>query len=276
VDDDHRAGTGNWSAFARNMNDVHTAAEDWKRAVAGIEKPWLCWNINDEWCAFQQKIILSVGWTPVIGWDPSCNPGKRTVFNKSVEIDFNKSFSFDSLWPHFPLEFAFLWTKKLAFWHADLLLRINKLRKLVELFESIEDGDMAAVESKGGLRNILSFRTHRYWELLGCTTQKASKHQFDTGCGWWRHFYLHPNTPIEERHTRAKYYYDSGVGIMYWKRRYKKNIYSIKEKWASEGHCTQINNPHYQSGKNKGEELNVNFSIEKVAERLDLLGFLGP
>lgn len=275
MDYDYHAGTGNWRAFNRALDEIYVAAESWKSAVAGIEKLWLCWNINDEWCAFQQRIILSVGWTPVIGWDPSCNPGKRTVLDNSVEIDFNKHLNFPTLWPHFPLEFAFLWTKKLAFWHADLLLRLSKLKVLVELFESMEDGKIAAVESKGGIRNILSFRSHRYWELLGCTTQKASKHQFDSGCGWWRHFHLHPNTPISERHTRGKYYYDSGVGIMYWKRRYKRNIHSIKEKWVSEGHCTQINNAQYRSGNNKGEELDINFSMEKVAEKLELSGFLG-
>ena len=256
------------------MAEIYAAAESWKGAVAGIEKPWLCWNINDEWCTLQQKLIQSVGWTPVIGWDPSCNPGKRTVLEKSVEIDFNKQFGFPSLWPHFPLEFAFLWTKKLAFWHADLLLRIETLKTVVELFEAMEDGDIAAVESKGGLRSLFSFRSHRYWELLGCTTQEASKHQFITGCGWWRHFYLHPNTPTEETWTRGKYYYDSGVGIMYWKRRYKQKILSIQEKLVNEGHCTQINNPKYKSGENKGEELAANFSIEKVAENLGLTEFL--
>jgi hypothetical protein len=196
------------------------------------------------------------------------------VLPQSIEIDFNAHFNFPALWPHFPLEFAFLWTNRLAFWHADLLVRPEKLMSLKNLFESLHNGEMAAVKSIGGLRKFFRFKQHRYWELIGCTTYEASKHQFDTGCGWWRHFYKHPNTPNNEYQERIKYYYDSGVGIMYWKKRYKQKIYEINEKWIDEGHCSEIGTENYIKGNNKAEELRLNFDLEKVARRLQLDDFL--
>ncbi len=269
-----KVGTGNWGAFKGDLDTVYSAAQEWKRLTSGIDKPWLCWNINDNWCTLQQKLILSVGWTPIIGWDPNCCPSKRTVLPGAIEIDFNRQFQFPAMWPHFPLEFAFMWTERLAFWHADLLVRENKLKKIVSLFEMLNDGEMAAVKSMGGLRNSLNLRSHRYWELLGCTTKGASQHQFDTGCGWWRNFYLHPNTPENEKQNRSKFYYDSGVGIMYWKKYYKRKIYNIKEKWIDEGHCTQVGNASYKNANSKGDELDLNFDLREVANRLGLSNYL--
>ena len=179
-----KVGTGNWGAFHGDMEDIYLAAEKWKQAISMIDKPWLCWNINNDWCTLQQKLILAVGCTPIVGWDPNCVPSTRTIIPGAVEIDFNEYFKFPAIWPHFPLEFAFLWADRLDFWHADLLVRIDKLQKIVSLYESMKDGEMAAVKSIGGTRNLLNFRGHRYWELLGCTTKGASKSQFETGCGW--------------------------------------------------------------------------------------------
>ena len=48
--DDGRAGTGNWHAFQRPLDDVYRAAEAWRQEMAGVERPWLCWNVNDDWC----------------------------------------------------------------------------------------------------------------------------------------------------------------------------------------------------------------------------------
>ena len=116
-----RAGTGNWDAYRSGMDRIYASAEKWRTALRDVKQPWLCWNIDDEWCSIQQRLVQAVGWTPVIGWDPNSCPARRTVLPGSVEIDFNADLQFPALWPHFPMEFAFLWTERLAFWHADLL-----------------------------------------------------------------------------------------------------------------------------------------------------------
>lgn len=268
-----REGTGNWDAYGHGLTPIFKAAEKWRAKVNGIENLWLCWNIDDDWCRVQQKIILDAGWTPVIGWDPNCSPEKRTVLKGSVEIDFNADFNFPALWPHFPLEFAFLWSEKLAFWHADLLVRKKNMQKLVSRFESLKDGEMAAVKSTGGLRNMLRFKQHRYWELIGCTTAGAGRDQFEKGCGWWRHFYRHPKTPPDQLKKRSQYYYDSGVGIMFWEKYYGKKVVSINEKMVKEGHCSEIGNQHYVKGQNKSDELRKNFNLHKVLEHLDLSAY---
>jgi hypothetical protein len=270
-----KAGTGDWSAFHRPMEEVYAAAERWKSAVGGVDRPWLCWNINDEWSVLQQKLVLAVGWTPVVGWDPNCMRGKPTVVPGAVLVDFNASFHFPAMWPHFPLDFAFLWARRLAFWHADLLVRIDKLKALAGTFDTLKDGELAAVPSLGGLRNLARWRTHRYWELIGCTTRGASEHQFRNGCSWWRNFHRHPNTPATEARRRAKYYYDSGVGIMYWKRRYRRRVVDIPERLVREGHCTRIGNRSYMTDDDKGKELALNFDLSKEAARLGLTAFLG-
>src|SRR6185437_14404904 len=97
-----------------------------------------------------------------------------------------------------PLEFAFLFAERLAFWHADLLCRMETMTKLKNLREGLEDGSMAAVRDLGSRRHFYRFRHHRYWELVGCTTRGASKSQFDQGAGWWRCFDHNPNCPSEK------------------------------------------------------------------------------
>ena len=267
-------GTGNWLDFNMELDEVYRAAEKWKKAISGINKPWLCWNIYDKWSVLQQKLVLEVGWTPVVGWDPNCVLGPPPIVPGAISVNFNEDLQFKALWPHFPLEFAFLWSEKLAFWHADLLVRMEKLEKIVSLFEGLKNNEMAAVLSIGGRRNLLNFRSHRYWELLGCITKGASESQFQLGCGWWRHFYKHPNCPPSEKEKRSKYYYDSGVGIMYWKRKYKGKVYNIKAKWIEEGHCTRIGNKNYKRGISKSEEMDLNFDLQKIANKLGLEKFL--
>src|SRR3954453_6057017 len=69
-----RLGQGDWAAFNLDMSQVQQAATDWGRQLAGIEKPWLCWNISPAWCLVQQKLVKHVGWTPVVGHDPKYTP----------------------------------------------------------------------------------------------------------------------------------------------------------------------------------------------------------
>lgn len=270
-----REGTGNWDAYTLGMDPIYKAAEKWKQKLEGVQYPWLCWNMNDEWCKVQQRLILDAGWTPVIGWDPNSCPVERTVLPGAIEINFNEDFGFSAMWSHFPLEFAFLWTERLAFWHSDLLVDMKKLKPLADKFKDLKAHEMSAVKSTGGLKQTLfQPRMHRYWELIGCTTKEASQHQFETGCGWWRGFYKHPNTPAEELEKRSRYYYDSGVGIMYWKKNCGGIIHNIPEKLIEEGHCTQIGNKKYLKAGSKSEELSLNFNLVEVATRLNIDKYL--
>jgi hypothetical protein len=268
-----RAGTGNWDAFQMPLEPVFAAAEVWRNKVAGLEKLWLCWNISDRWSIVQQKMILAAGWTPVVGYDKNCKSAKLSVVEGAVFIDFNQGLDFKALWPHFPLEFAFLWAPRLAFWHSDLLVRKSIFMNYAEIFSNIPDGEMAAVFSTGGLRNFFKSKEHRYWELFGCTTASASLHQFENGCGWWRHFYKHPNTPAEEYIGRSEYAYESGVGIAFWEKKYKRKIMRIPEKLLSEGHCSEIGFEGYKKTGDKGVELDLNFDINNELLRLGLTEF---
>jgi hypothetical protein len=277
--DPSQVGKGNWSGFEIPLERIYEAAAEWRIALAGIERPWLCWNVSDRWCTLQQRLINEVGWTPVIGFDPRCGPPK-TVLPGSVVIDFNAHFGLEIMWPHFPLEFAFLYSDRLAFWHADLLCRLEVMHKLKDIFNNLSDGSMAAVPDLGSRRHFYRFRHHRYWELVGCTTRGASKSQFELGSGWWRCFNLHPScTDDRERRRRDAYYYDSGVGIMYWKRRLGGKVIDIPGKWVAEGHCTSISKKDYRQVKpggprNLSAEIDLNFDIEEVAKQLGIRQFL--
>lgn len=276
--DTSQRGKGNWACFDFPLEKVREAASEWRRALADVRLPWLCWNVSDRWCKLQQRLIQEVGWTPVIGFDPRCGP--PTQLPGSIVIDFNARFGFEVMWPHFPLEFAFLFTERLAFWHADLLCRLDTMHYLRDIFESLPDGSVAAVPDKGGRRNFLRFRHHRYWELVGCTTKGASESQFQHGCGWWRYMKDHPQcTDPGERRRRARYYYDSGVGIMYWKRRYGGQVVDVPLEIVAEGHCTSINRRDYRQvnpggPRNLGAEIDLNYDLEAVAAGLGIAHLL--
>ena len=276
--DTSQLGKGNWQGFNIPLEIVYRAAAEWKATLDGVERPWLCWHVSDRWCQLQQRLIQHVGWTPVLGFDPRMGP--PTVLPGSILIDFNRHFGLKVMWPHFPMEFAHLYTERLAFWHADLLCRISVMEQLRDVFDSLPDGAIAAVPNIGGRRNLLRRKTHRYWELVGCTTRAAGQSQFDHGTGWWRSMNHHPNVQDEqERRRRDKYYYDSGVGIMYWKRRYGGKVVDIPEKLVDEGHCTSINRKHYKQvepggQRNLGAEIDMNFDIEEVARRLGIAHLL--
>ncbi|GAA3757077.1 hypothetical protein [Terriglobus aquaticus] len=277
--DNSQLGKGNWANFSIPMEQIQTAAQEWRETLKDTPKPWLCWHVSDRWCALQQNLIQYVGWTPVIGFDPRMGPPK-TVLPGSIVINFNEHFGLDVMWPHFPMEFAHLFTERLAFWHADLLCRLPVMEKLRDIFNALPDGAIAAVPDYGGRRNWLRFKHHRYWELAGCTTRGASQSQFDHGTGWWRHMAEHPSVPNEaERKRRRTYYYDSGVGIMFWKRKFGGKVVDIPNSLVNEGHCTSINRKNYkqvQPGgpRNLGAEIDMNFDIEEVARQLGIAHLL--
>ncbi|QDS88334.1 hypothetical protein EC9_25240 [Rosistilla ulvae] len=271
---DHHTGIGNWHAFPFPLERLYHAAADWQAAVRGIERPWLCWHVNDHWTMLQTRLVQAVGWTPVVGFDPRF--GAPSAALDAVVVDFNRGFDLPLMYMHFPLEFAFLWTPRLAFWHSDLLCRMDVMERLARTFEALTDGQIAAVRDLGGRRNWLNFRKHRYWELAACTTAAASEDQFRHGTGWWQRFDCHPNCPSDrERRRRAKHYYDHGTGIMYWRRHCGGDVVPLDRPSLEEGHCTSINHPDYKrlehvSRKLLGKELTLNFDLQETAQRLDI------
>ena len=271
-----RAGTGDWEGFAVPLEQIFEAAAGWRQILAGIQKPWLCWNVSPRWSRLQQRLVQHVGWTPVVGFDPRIGP--PPLVPGSILIDFNAQFRFPVMWPLFPLEFAFLFTGRLAFWHADLLCRLPVIERLAGEFNSLADGKTAAVYDPGGLRNSLNFKSHRFWELCGCTTKSASENQFYNGTGWWRNFAQHPKCVLaEERARRKQYSWDSGVGILYWKNIYHGAMVPIDVRLVKEGHCSEIGKRDYQAVAHHKEalrdltsELDLNYSLEEVAQRLGI------
>jgi hypothetical protein len=277
-------GHGNWKEFNLPFNIVYRdivyrAAAEWKHALTGVDRPWLCWNVSARWCVLQQRLVREAGWTPVVGFDPRA--GAPPVEPGGILIDFNRHFQFPVMFFMFPLEFAFLFAPRLAFWHADLLCRTSRMRELAEVFHALKDGEMAAVLDTGGRRYTLAFRRHRFWELAGCITRGASLDQFQKGAGWWRHFAQHPNCPDDaERARRLKYSDDFGFGAMYWKRRYGGKVVSIPSGPIQEGHCTSIAKADYKRVSPEGDtrnmpaELDLNYDLEQVARRLGIAHLL--
>lgn len=279
-----RAGFANWQAYhqsGRDLGLVLGAAKGWARHFAGIDKPWLCWNVNDDWCWVQQQMVAEVGWTPVIGYDPRVGAPKR-VHPSAVVVNFNEGLDFPTLHPVFPMEFVWLYAPRLAFWHSDLIVRPDTMRKIVSKFERMANGETIAVDPSLAWSRIWSKYKRRYWELIGCTTRDASQNQFERGSGWWRHIQEHPNCPPGERAERSKYFWDHGVGIRYWARNYGGSVSTVPERWVEEGHCTQINNPQYvrvtpnDDRKNMSLDLVANYRLDDVCRRLDRANLLPP
>ena len=279
-DYDYHVATGNWRVFDLPLERVYEAGRQWSSELDGVQRPWLCWHVDRDWCLVQQRLVRAFGWTPLVGGDPRA--GKPDLIKEAIYIDFNKPFEFRVMYPHFVIEFAFLFCDRLAFWHSDLLLRENKMRRVADMFTSLEDGSMAVTLDKGGLRNWLNFRQHRYWELLGCTTRSASKSLFQTGCGWWMNFHMHPNCPNEKEYlNRSKYNWDHGTGIRYWEKHYKGRIVPIAPSFVEEGHFTRINVKTYKTFMSKRSqrdlsiELPENYDLAECCRVLSLEGYLG-
>jgi hypothetical protein len=275
----HRTGMGNWDACKIPVSELLDLAASWRPLFAGIERPWLCWNVDSDWCLLQQRLVKSVGWTPIVGFDPRVGP--PCVERDAVLIDFNEKLGLPTMYPHFVLEFMFQFCDRLAFWHSDLLVRVPTLRSIAQTFEGLRDGGLAAVPSCKGLLFRLQPWAHRYWELIGCTTRGASRSQFELGAGWWYNFTRHPNFRGRPTLFGRPYYWDHGTGIMYWARSTKAKVRDIDEALVREGHFTSIGAQNYvrQSPNNHFRKLNLdlraNFDLAKCAESLELGHLLG-
>lgn len=274
----YRTGRGNWGTFKLPIERIEKSAKEWEKILDGVKKPWLCWNVDSEWCLIQQKLVDSIGWTPVVGSDPRAeNP---FIINSAIYIDFNKEFNLPMMHMLFPVEFAFLYCQKLAFWHSDLLVRKEKLESLSVSFETLEDGDMAVTEPDRSLKDKLLRKHSRYWELLACTTKGASLSQFNHGAGWFANIHSHPNCPEGETTIRKnKVMWDHGGGIKYWAKKYKNKshkIILIEESYLVEGHCTRIRNENYKPQSPTGlkrdltKDLAFNYDLKEMCQRLEI------
>ncbi|MGH7071106.1 MAG: hypothetical protein ACREFO_13990 [Acetobacteraceae bacterium] len=278
-------GIGHWRAFRAlgvSLPEVMDIARGWAASFAGIDRPWLCWHVDDDWSLVQQRLVTSVGWTPVVGFDPRGGCPRRAV-RQAVVMDFNRELGLPVLHPHFPLEFAFLYCSRIAFWHSDLLMREETLREAASIFAQLEDGQTAAVIGWGGLRQSIGERFRRYWELLGCTTRAASRDQFEKGCGWWMGFWAHPNQTQAE-HIRRHCYWDHGSGIYYWHRHRGGKFRLLSNPRYQEGHFTKIGNPNYKrlrrldSGSEAlrmmPDEIKENFDLVEACKSLSIETYL--
>ncbi len=55
IDDLYRTGMGNWSACVIPVDQLITHAATWRSALEGVCHPWLCWNVDPDWC------LLTIG-----------------------------------------------------------------------------------------------------------------------------------------------------------------------------------------------------------------------
>jgi len=273
----YNAGIGNWEHFGRagpGLEEVYRATEDWARALDGVAKPWLCWNVDPEWNVAQQRLVRAAGWTPVVGFDPRVGP--PPVEPGSILIDFNARFGLPTMWLHFPLEFIHRFADRFAFWHADCLIRTEKMEHLAKLFAELPDGMAAAVDAREGWRVRFRPTRRRYWEVVGCMTRGASADCFAKGCGWWMNFAQHPSNSPAERQARSRYYWDSGAGIRYWHKQLGGRVHVIPEDYIAEGHFTGIGRSDYKRTspknhrRNLAGELSLNNDLVACCRKLGL------
>ncbi|MEW6619916.1 MAG: hypothetical protein AB1422_11375 [bacterium] len=272
-------GTGNWKFFPKEYLElVFLSADDWKKQLQGVSKPWLCWCLDEEWCFVQQQLVNAIGWTPVVGTDGRYPTPRLT--SRSIFIDFNNRLKLPLMWMHFPLEFAHLFSNILAFWHSDVLIPVSLMRKIDMEFSRIREGQYIGVRAKVGfmqrinrLINGTPLFYKRWFEMIGCTTKGASLSQFQNGCGWWRHIEDHPNTT--KRVIDAKPYFEHGVGIWFWEKYFKGEVSEIP---------FNINPYHYSTNKagyyrrymnkkvagSKADELKENFNLQTIISGLEL------
>ena len=272
-------GTGNWRWFPReDLPRVSEAAERWKAALAGVEKPWLCWCVDDDWNWWQQQLVVRVGWTPVVGTDGRV-PRPRLV-KDAVFIDFNEHLQYPVMWMHFPLDFVHLFCERLAFWHSDLLPPLDKMQRAARQFDAMPQGSIVAVDmTRVGLgqriRRYLKgrqFNAKRYFELLGCTTAEASRANFECGCGWWKFFNYHVNFHAEAIGNPP--HFDNGTGIWYWKKYFQGDVRKLAVNVHPYHYST--NRRDYQRARDergkpissKYAELNTSYDIQQIVAGL--------
>jgi hypothetical protein len=249
-----RCGTGNWGASPPPLEEVFAAAKSWAPALRGIDRPWLCWSVDPDWCLVQQRLVLEVGWTPVVGSDSGAAP---PLLPGAVFVDFNRRLRLPGMWMHFPLELAFLFCDRLAFWHSDLLPSLDVMWELDRRFSAAEDGQTLAVRCDHGWRRRLRHwlrlerEPRRFYELVGLTTRAASRDQFERGCGWWRQIQRHPNY----RAGDPSPHWEHGHGIHVWKTRFDGDVVEIDVRGLDRHHYSMLTKKGYRRLESKADEL---------------------
>lgn len=269
-----KTGQGNWKDNVFPVERLLECADRWRQQLGGLQRGWLCWNVDDDWCLVQQRLVERAGWIPIVGFDPRRGAPKKNSPN-AIVIDFNAGLDLPTMYPHFPLEFAFAYIDRIGFWHSDLLIEIGRFQQIAQIFDGLRDGEMAAIPEKR-LRHILRPGQHRYWELIGCTTRGASRTQFEHGCGWWMLYGWHPNRKDRGSEHYKGINWDHGAGIMAWHRQHGGKVVNIPLKWVEHGHFSQINNQGYKRVsprhymRDMGSELSLNYALADAARSLQL------
>ena len=254
------------------MKPIEEAAQEWERAFKGVEYPWLCWNIDDRWCVLQQKLVALTGWTPVVGCDT--NIDNPTILPDSVYVDFNKILKLPVMSMQFPLEFVFMFTKRLAYWHSDFITSIPEMHKFSAIFESLKDGEMAVTWTLRGPFGFKFRKLNRIFELIGCTTSKASREQFEFGCGWWMFIEHHPNFRTSDH--QKKPYYDYGTGATIWHKKYGGKVIDLNPD-EKRGHASNYLLPHQPKKENhrsKAQDMNEYYNLDTIATNLGIAHLL--
>jgi hypothetical protein len=273
-----RFGRGNWRYFHvldYKLEDLLAEAERWGKSLAGVERPWLCWNISHDWCLVQQQLVKRIGWTPVVGYDPRVGPPIDTV-EDAIVLDFNERLQLPVLQMQVVIDLAFLLAPRLAFWHSDLLCRDATMRRLDRWFRELDDGALAICEPQRNVWQRLTGYRRRYFELVGCITRGAARRNFETGCGLWRAFAFHPNCPdADEFAARRQLYWDHGSGIKYWQERLNGRVQVIRPSLVEEGHFSRTNMKNFvarsnKDGKHAGLDLESNVSLERACTNLGI------
>lgn len=272
-------GTGDWRYFPiERLDDVYAAAEGWKSQLDGVDRPWLCWCVDDDWCTVQQRLVKACGWTPVVGTDGKIkNP---SLESDSIFIDFNHGFDFELMKMHFPLEFVHRYCEKLAFWHSDVLIPVSVMQKAADQFAKIRDGSHIAVFERPGLGISLTrlkklvtaktlnrkhhwfrnFRAARWFEVIGCTTSGATLDMHTNGCGFWRYIDRHPN--YNQNMIGPTPFYEYGAGVWYWQRNFQGDVEKV---------CVDVEPYHHTTyGIKRGDSRGVQRKGEILASTVDL------
>jgi hypothetical protein len=275
-----RIGTGDWNHFpAARLPELRSAAERWRTQLAGVERPWLCWSIDPQWCLVQQQLVARVGWTPVVGTDGSHVP---PVIPEAVFIDFNEELRLPGMWMHFPLEFAFLFAERLAFWHSDVLPPLPQMQSIAREFAALGDGEIIATKKTVSvpymIRRLLRGKRIRdvsgWTEIAGCTSRGASESQFQHGCGWWRGLTRHPHASPEV--VRLNPHWEHGVGIRYWERLFRGRVIPLRTD-LSRYHYSRAGRPQKKYRRvlvnneqigSKVAELHQNYRLEDIVPTL--------
>ena len=282
----YRLGVGDWAGLKMTqmrIEDMIDEASRWAVPLVGVKHPWLCWNVDPDWCLVQQRQVTEIGWTPLVGFDPRVGP--PPLVPGAILIDFNERLKLPTMWLHFPLEFLFLYVEeRMAYWHADCLIRPEKMRRYAEMFANLEPGTMAAVRPTPTWRSRFHPEERRLWEVLACSTVGASRDQFEKGSGWWLNCMQHPKATVAERSRRAGLHWECGVGIHNWRRKLGGRIVEIPEREIAEGHFTLIGRKDYKRAspkhfkRNLSRELSLNNDLTDACEKLGLshLRQVGP